>query len=547
MFESRWYQDEAEAAFFDFFYRHKTGNPVIAMPTGTGKSVVLGRIVKRIMTQWPEQRLFMLTHVKELIEQNADKLRSLWPQAPLGVYSAGLKKRESAHPVVFGGIQSVASMIKKTLKAGTAIASLPHFGHRDLIFIDEAHLLSPNDDTMYQFVIEQLMNINPHLRVAGLTATPYRLKQGMITDGGVFTHVAYDLTTIDSFNRLIGEGFLAPLIPKPTNAIIDTSNFKVVAGEYTNASLEEGMSDEVLFNGVQEMVELGADRQCWLVFAAGVKNAEKLAAMLNYLGISAAAVHSENKADKNDEIIKAFKAGNIRAIVNANKLTTGFDHPPIDLIGMFRPTLSPGLWVQMLGRGTRPSPRTGKLNCLVLDFARNTPRLGPINDPVIPGRPKPNGASDAPVRICHCCNVYNHASARFCINCGTEFTFENKLFETSGTHELIRGDAPVIETFPVHKVIYNLHEKRDGNGNLLSPPMIRVSYFAGIQTFQEFVMLEHHGFAGRKARDWWKQRHAEDPPLTTYQALARVSELRTPRAIRVHLNLKYPEILACEW
>lgn len=555
-FQPRWYQDEAEFAIFDYFEKGNVGNPVIAMPTGTGKSVVIGRFVSRVMQQWPNQRIMMLTHVKELIEQNADKLRQIWPTAPLGIHSAGLNARDIANPVIYGGVQSVAPTIKKAIEEyeakighnGGPLIGDPrlHFGWRDLVLIDECHLLSPEDDTLYQYVIAELKKINPRLKVIGFTATPYRLKQGMITDGGVFTDVAYDLTTIESFNRLIAEGYLSPLIPRPTNVAIDVSNVGMSKGDYNQKQLEEALDDETTFSGVKEMVELGRDRRCWLVFAAGVKNAEKIAAMLQYLGISAAAVHSKNKGNKNDQIIEAFKNGEIRALVNANKLTTGFDLPMIDLIGMFRPTLSPGLWVQMLGRGTRPSPSTGKINCLVLDFARNTPKLGPINDPRIPGKRKP-GDGDMPVRICEECGTYNHAAARFCILCGCEFSFENKLFTTAGTAALLRDDGPIVETFNVHKVIYNVHQKKDSFGNAVSPPMIKVSYFAGLQTFNEWVGLEHGGFVGKKARDWWMQRHPSEPPTTTFQALQLVSELRTPRTIRVWLNKKYPEVMSCEW
>lgn len=546
-FQSRWYQDEAELAIVDYFEKGNSGNPVIAMPTGTGKSIVIGRFVAKVLQFYPNQRIMMLTHVKELIEQNADKLRQIWPAAPLGIHSAGLNARDVANPIIYGGVQSVAPTIKKALEdadCGMFVDSRQHFGWRDLVIIDECHLLSPEDDTQYQYVIEKLREINPMLKVIGFTATPFRLKQGMITDGGVFTDVAYDLTTIENFNRLIAEGYLAPLIPRPTNTVIDVSNVGMSKGDFNQKQLEEAFDDETMFAGVQEMVELGRERSCWLVFSAGVNNSEKLASMLQYMGVTAAAVHSKNKANKNDQIIEEFKNGRIQCIVNANKLTTGFDHPPIDLIGMFRPTLSPGLWVQMLGRGTRPF--AGKLNCLVLDFARNTPKLGPINDPRIPGKHKP-GDGDMPVRICEQCGVYNHAAARRCINCGCEFTFENKLFTTAGTAALLRDDGPVLENFNVHKVIYNVHQKKDQNGNALSPPMIKVSYFAGLQTFNEYIGLEHGGFVGKKARDWWKQRHASDPPPTTFQALQHVSELRTPRTIRVWLNKKYPEVMSCEW
>src|SRR5690606_33360026 len=71
-------------------------------------------------------------------------------------------------------------------------------------------------------------------------------------------------------------------------------------------------------------------------------------------GVPAVAVHSKMSSTANDEAIEAYRKGKVRAIVGMNKLTTGFDHKPIDLIGSFRGTLSVPLWVQLLGRGTRP-------------------------------------------------------------------------------------------------------------------------------------------------------------------------------------------------
>tara|TARA_Y100001973_G_scaffold106643_1_gene186085 strand:+ start:22693 stop:24342 length:1650 start_codon:yes stop_codon:yes gene_type:complete len=544
---NRWYQDEAEYAIFDYFQAGNIGNPVVAMPTGTGKSIVIANFVRRVFGYWPNQRIMMLTHVKELIEQNAEKLLSVWPTAPLGIYSAGLKSRDMILPIVFGGVQSVSKAIKKTVESDDGTPPhLKHFGWRDLVIIDECHLLGPNEDAMYQYVIAELLKINPHLKVIGLTATPYRLKQGMITDDdGLFTDLCYDITGIDAFNRLIAEGYLSPLIPKRTNVEIDTSGVRMSAGDFNGKQLNE-VADEITYDAVKEMVEQGQDRQSWLVFASGVENAEHVASMLQSFGIPAAASHSKLKPAENDARIKAFKSGELRALVNNNKLTTGFDHPPIDLIGMLRPTMSPGLWVQMLGRGTRPSPGTFKENCLVLDFAGNTRRLGPINDPVKPRKPG-KGGGDAPVRICEVCGVYNHASARTCVSCGSEFSFETKIFKTAGTEELLRSDAPVVEYFDVQKVIYNLHEKRNDQNVLTSPPSIKVSYFCGFQMFNEWVCLEHNGLPGKRARDWWRQRHAEEPPVTTYDALRRVSELRVPSRIRVHTNKKYPEILSAEW
>ena len=138
MFKARYYQEEAEYAIFDYFSNGNNGNPIIAMPTGTGKSIVIANFIKHIFGYWPNQRVMMLTHVKELIEQNASKLQSVWPTAPLGIYSAGLRSREMIMPIVFGGVQSVSKAIEKSLNEQSNLPpNLLHFGHRDLIIIDK--------------------------------------------------------------------------------------------------------------------------------------------------------------------------------------------------------------------------------------------------------------------------------------------------------------------------------------------------------------------------------------------------------------------------
>jgi DNA repair protein RadD len=527
IFEDRWYQTEAVESIFSYFMG-STGNPVVALPTGTGKSIVIGRFMQRVLRQWPKQRFLVLTHVKELVEQNAKKLAEMWPTAPIGIYSAGLGRRDTAMSITFGGVASVVNCVEA-------------FGHRDLLLVDECHLISPKADTMYGEVISRLKAINPHLKVVGFTATAFRLGQGMIIEGGIFTDICYDLTGVEAFNRLIAEGFISPLIPKRTRTALDVSNVGMNNGEFAQGALQAAVDkDEITYAALREMVEFGSDRQSWLIFASGVEHAEHIADALTSFGIPAAAIHSKLKDGERDARLAAFKRGELRALSNNNVLTTGFDHPPVDLIGMLRPTMSPGLWVQMLGRGTRPSPATGKRNCLVLDFAGNTKRLGPINDPVIPKRKGP-GTGEAPVRICEACGCYNHASARICINCGEEFTFQTKIIASAGTDELLRSDLPVVEYFDVQRVTYNRHQ-REG-----SFPVIKVSYFTGLQKFDEWVCLEHSGFPGKKARDWWRQRHADEPPATTDEALQYVARLRVPRRIRVWVNKKIPEVLSHEY
>lgn len=549
MYAPRYYQDEAEFSIFDYFASGKNGNPVVAMPTGTGKSVVIANFIKKIFKLWPNQRVMMLTHVKELIEQNAKKLIDVWPTAPLGVYSAGLHSRDFMMPIIFGGVQSVAPAIKKARDFDARPAHLKHFGHRDLLLIDECHLLSDKEDSYYQFVIAELKLINPNLKVIGFTATNYRMKTGLLTDGGLFTDTCYDITGFEAFNRLIAEGYIAPLYGKATINEIDTSNISRNDGEFNQKQLEAaGDKDEVVFAIIKEIMEMAWNRKAWLIFATGIKNTEHVAGVIQSYGLDVLPVHSKLPDKLNTERLNAFRAGEIRGIVSGQKLTTGFDHPPIDFIGDLNPTLSPGKHVQKYGRGTRPSPETGKVNCLVGDFGGNIKRLGPINDPRIPTKPGAKGQGEAPVKICEVCGIYNHASARVCINCGNEFAIRSKLFESAGTAEPLRSDAPIVEYFDVQQVIYNLHEKRDKTtGILKSPPMIKVSYRCGLQMFNEWVMLEHPGLASKKSRDWWRLRHKEEPPQTTHWALQKVSELRSPKRIKVWVNKNYPEILSAEW
>jgi len=530
------YQEESINALFAYFANGGKGNPLALLPTGSGKSLVISAFMQRVMFQWPDQRFLMITHVKELISQNAKKIIEMWPNAPVGIYSAGLGEKNHYSPIVCGGIASM-------------IANPSLFGHRDLILVDEAHTISNKANSMYQTFFAELRKINPFVRVIGFTATGYRMGQGqLIEPGSLFTDVAYDITDIAGFNRLLRDGYLAPLIPKRTNTAINTENVKVQNGEFQQHDLQAAVDvDEITHAAISEMLELGYDRHCGLIFTTGIDHCEHVVQAITSFGETATFVHSKMGVKDRDAAIEGFKAGKYKYIVSNGVLTTGFDHPPIDLIAVLRPTMSASLWVQMLGRGTRPYDGSNPLfpyykeNCLVLDFAQNTKRLGPINDPVKP-RPKGQKAGDAPIRICDECGTYNHASARFCVTCGQVFPVYTKIFAEAGTEELIRTpDMPVVETFNIDRVIYHRHDK------VGSFPMIRVSYYSGLKRFEEYVCIEHPGYAGRKALEWWKRRSGKPMPASTDMALAELSNLKQPARIKVHTNKKYPEIVSHEF
>lgn len=573
-FNPRWFQIEAVEQTLQYFNEvggwdydanaPRRANPLICLPTGTGKSIVIAMLIWRIFQIAPMSRVIMGTHVKELIEQNAAKLSWLWPNAPLGINSAGLGHREFAAPVVYGGIKSMKGQVD-----GNG-ASL--FGHRDIMLIDEAHLVSPNADTSYvQFILE-LMAANPWLKVIGLSATPFRLGLGHLTNGKIFTDVSYNLCTIEGFARLLADGYLSPIYPKPTKTTLDVSGVGMSNGDFAPGALEAAVDDrDTNYEALREMVGYGWNRRAWMIFASGIKHAEHLAETLRVcFGVAAAAVHSKMPRSQADEIIKDFKRGKIKCIVNKDMLTTGFDFPPIDLIGMFRPSMSTGLWVQMLGRGTRPwlggyitvDEATGeqaywpgqKEGCLVLDYAGNTPRLGPINDPVVPKAKGDGPPGDAPIRTCPedrfdvhgklGCGFYNHSSAKWCVMCGFEFPPGEgpELHSTAGTDALI-AELPETKMFSVDRAIYVKYVgKKSGRSQ------IRVAYYCeGIHTFYEYISVEpkvledgstKSDFMTKKGRDWYRQRTGLEPPETNDEVIAAAHMLRTPLRITVWTNKK---------
>lgn len=533
MIKLRDFQVAAITATMRDYFKNNDGDPIIALPTGTGKGYVIAGALRYIYYYQSNARVLMVTHVKELVEQNHKKLLQVWTSAPVGVYSAGLGSKDLSQPIIFAGIQSIGKKADQ-------------LGHIDLIFVDECHSISPKESTLYGKLITELREANPNLKVVGLTATPYRLGQGMLTEQpSLFTDISFDMTDPKSFKWLIKQGYLAPLVPKPTKTVIDLSGVKKRGGEFIDSQLQRATDrEEITWGALHEALEVGHDRNHWLIFATGIEHAKNIHIMLKQLDISAGIVHSKMSDDDRDAVILDFKNGTIKALVNVGILTTGFDFEQLDLILMLRATCSPGLWVQMLGRGTRPAP--GKKNCMVLDFARNTERLGPIDDPIIPKK-KGTGkrAQPAPIRTCEECNTYIHASLRVCPHCGTEIPITIRFDSVAGDSALLTdGEArkPEINNFDVSGVTYRIHTKQG------AAPAIKITYRCGLRVFNMWACLFHEQpYPRKKALDWWfaaqPQGEKIPRPENIMQAMESVKSFRIPSRLSVQTDLKYPEIV----
>ena len=521
MLTLRPYQQAAITAIYGYFQKN-TGNPLVVIPTAGGKSLVMASFIEGVLKVWPDQRILIVTHVRELIAQNHAEMIGLWPEAPAGIYSAGLGKREAQARVLFAGIQSIHARARE-------------IGHTDLVLIDEAHLIPGKSSTMYRRFLDALSAINPALKVIGFTATPFRTGSGMLHEGetALFTDIAFEASVRD----LIDQGYLSPLVSKQPATRLDVSKVGTRAGDFIARDLAAAVDRQATTRAaVTEIMDHGKDRKSWLAFCSGVDHARHVAEEFQRRGITCRTIFGDTPKDERDAIIAAFKRGDIRALASMGVLTTGFNAPGVDLIALLRPTQSAGLYVQMVGRGTRLAP--GKDNCLVLDFAGNVRRHGPI-DLVRPKRPGEGGAAVAPTKVCPMCESIVALSATDCPDCGYEFPArEVKIASSAASLPVLSPKAPnEPHWLQVSDVSYNRHDKRGGR------PSLKVTYRCGLTSYSEWVCLEHQGYARRKAEDWWRKRAPGLPvPRRVNAALAQASRLTRPREISVRPSGRYFEI-----
>jgi DNA repair protein RadD len=499
MLTLRPYQEEAKAAVYSHL-RARDDNPCAVVPTAGGKTPVMASICKDAVGQW-RGRVLILAHVKELLEQTADKLTRVCPEIAFGIYSAGLKRRDTAHSVIVAGIQSVYRRA----------CELDAF---DLVIVDEAHLIPPEGEGMYRQFLADSKVINPALRIVGFTATPFRLKTGPIcTPDGFLNHVCIEV----GVRELIRDGFLSPLLTKAGINKADFGQLHVRGGEFVADEVESLMDDERLVEAAcGETVGYTGDRQAVLIFASGIKHGQHIVRVLaEEHGIECGFVTGESTTAHRDATLDRFRRGELKYLCNVNVLTTGFDAPNIDCVALVRPTMSPGLFYQMVGRGFRLHP--GKQNCLVLDFGGNVMRHGPVDDLRI--KPAGGGAGEAPVKECPECLALVAAGYATCPQCGYVFPPpERKKHDAKASEAgILSGDVTDTE-YVVRDIVCSVHTKRGAADD--APRTMRVDYQLGLNHWQsEFICFEHDGYARQKAIAWWKRRSPDPVPDNAERAV----------------------------
>jgi DNA repair protein RadD len=471
-----------------------TCNGVVVLPTASGKSLVIRGYCERTT-----KKVLILSHVREILEQDFECLAGL---PDIGLYSAGIGIKHIDR-ITVAGIQSVWKNPKL-------------FKDFDIVLIDEAHLVS--DEGMYKTLLDAL-----GVQYIGLTATDFRMKGGYIHGkDGMFDKVIFEAPV----DRLTEEGFLCPLKYFGDKEAFDTDGIKTTGGDFNLRAMSLKFNRRSVTSKIVEQI-VALNRKHVLVFCIDIEHAEEVATCFRLLNVNAAAVHSKSPRDK---AIQDFKDGKLTVLANVNILTTGFNYPELDTIVILRPTKSMSLHLQMLGRGARIF--LGKAYTLVKDFTHNTKLLGTMENPapLVPKGKRGKGGENPFMKVCGQCDKINHPSVKVC-ECGYKFKFQHNLKLKAHT-EVKR------QWYPVEQVQYSLHHKAG------SPNSLKVSYLSGLRHFDEYVLVEHKGFAGHKAKRWMDNRIAgKRLPVSASGLLAVSDELRRPRKILVEEGATYPRII----
>lgn len=485
MLMQRPYQTEALEALYSHICE-KESNPCIVIPTGGGKSALIAWAIQEWKEQCPWFRCIILAHRKELIEQNAVELKTLYPKGDIGIFSASLKRRDYDSSVLFASIDSVFRHAGK-------------FTPWDVIMVDEAHRIPFSGEGKYRTFINESRKYNPKLRVIGWTATPFRMAGGQICHKD---HILNKICYEAKVTNLIKDGYLCNLRSKVGETQPDLKGVKRNSGgDYIINSLAKVTGCEnVVTSAIAEAVQIlnVEQRNSIVFFCVDIKHCQRVSQELARHGIYTPAVTSKTKQYERDIIAKDFKSGKLRAVCNVNVYTEGFNAERIDCIVLLRPTLSAGLFSQMVGRGLRLHET--KRNCLVLDFAGCIEEHGPID--LLGGQPIVMAA-------CQECRESFSRAVKKCPQCGWEIPKqemekleakerERRMHGSKASKRSILSTEP--ETYAVDTVYASRHRKED------SPDSLLVQYRCGLSMFREWICLDHKGITGRLAQQWWMER-----------------------------------------
>ena len=517
--ELRDYQKEAIAKTYDCI-KQGVKKPLIVAPTGAGKSAILGKITSDVASK--RKRVCIVTHRAELVEQDAEAVKTFSPHITVGIFAASLNKKETKAECTVAMVQSIVNSVHLFETAF------------DVVIIDECHLVPTDDDTRYKKFLDACTQRNKNLITIGLTATPYRLDSGYLHKGkdAFFDKISFEIKVLD----LLDKGFLSPIVSKSGVKTIDLNGVKKIAGDYQKSEIALRASDpELLEPAIEEITTYGKERNSILIFSPSVNHAKDvLDALQAYEEFKAEILTGDTPKEQRKNIVEKFRRKELKVLINCQVLTTGFDAPNTDMIVLFTATKSTALYVQMVGRGARIAD--GKENCLLLDYGSNVLSHGCFDavKPIV--KEKGSGNGEAPTKMCDSCFSLVHAASAECPDCGHVFEdMGRKEHESTAYSGAVLTTQYQVEQYNIKSIKYSLHKKKD------KPDSVKVTYDCSDSFFRQFDIYEwlcpEHGGAATKIykKTMQNELKIQDPPDNAKDLLQMLKEdnknIKRPRKI----------------
>jgi DNA repair protein RadD len=500
-------------------------------PTGAGKTVIFAALIGRWMKAYPGMRVMVLAHRQELVDQAFRKLMEGYPELFPKARKAcsGLGRVVVDNQVTIGTYQTV---VRREIKRPVS-----------LLIVDEAHRLpTKRRQSDYRKLIGRLKMMRPTMRLLGVTATPWRMASGFIYGGAEnwFERLDHSIGMLE----LIEGGFLVPIRLKvnvETGLAEELAQVSRSRGEYQTGELSDAMSQKAFIeSAVRAWREYGEDRRAAVIFAVSIQHAQLLESCFLRAGLAAGTIHSRMPQQDRREALAKFECGETEFLINVGILTEGWDSPKVNLIMMARPTLSPGLYVQMIGRGARL--HEGKKDLLVLDLVNNSEVHGVPWDPFV----KEGKGDRQPHKICPKCGLLiTDRAVKVCPDCQYKFPERE-----------VPAPKPLVDVGPA-----SLREFDDGGREArvyawdaffyvskAGNEMLKFTLDTSLGKINEYLDFDANGSAWgqKRARVWWRARArggALGPPETCEEAKARCHELFIPEKVTIRKDKGFWKVL----
>jgi DNA repair protein RadD len=438
--ELRPYQQEAINALMQFYNKGHEVTGLCVLPTASGKTIIFAEFIRQLLFIKPDLRVLLLAHTQEIVQQNEDKLKQVWPDVEVGVYCAGLKRKE---------IKQITSASRDSI-----INDIGDYPEWDLVIVDEAHLIPPSHAARYQHILNTIYLHGKEPIIIGFTATPFRMFSGEIfgdDENQLFKKLIYK----KRIDELVHTGYLCPLRAVVPNlyAIADLSKVRTSRNDFVQKDLEQVTAVESLVKSiVNDWLDKTSAKLPTVFYASSVAQGLMFEQVLSELGFDYPLITAKTQKQDRADYLQDFNSGVLDGLINVATLTTGWDAPRLACIVNARPTMSTGLFLQIVGRGLRLHP--SKSETILLDYGENLERFGMIEriKPVLEDRKYHDEDDlvtsckvcdtiasvyelecsfctetlrDDNISVCYECNAGNDWYAKYCEVCGEELE-ENK-------------------------------------------------------------------------------------------------------------------------